>query len=704
MIIGTTNQAVGDVRRYTIDYREWLIQGEHLTSVVFSVDSGPATVTGVTYAPDLTTVNFLIGGGLVGATFNVVALATTNLNQQRYDTINVGVEANGGPVVSGANVYLSVVGPPGPTGPTGGGGGGGGTGFTGPTGNTGAIGTGPTGNTGAIGTGPTGNTGPQGLQGIQGLVGDIGPTGNTGNTGPTGPQGIQGFTGNTGNTGFTGNTGNSGPTGPTGATGVTGNTGFTGPIGTGPTGSLGPTGVTGNTGPTGPIGPSGPLTMLGVTAASLPSNLASGKTYYVMYGAGSTFTYKPTSTGEVLVNMTAGVENQYFTSSETTVTLNYGTGAAPGTGATGTGTVIGQPEYAYTAGSGTTNVQLAVSLTWSGILQNLAIGTTYWFDLAFEASPGGTPLAQIYTPAFYAVELGGTVGATGPTGSTGATGFNGTSGGTGSTGPTGPTGIAGSATNTGATGNTGPTGPTGPTGNTGTASNVTGPTGATGAGGTFPIVGHGDSAFVIPATVGGVGLTATLTAIRNWTLPSALANPGHEITVFDYGFLVNGGADTIQVVTNGTDVMVGVGVTNPNLTTAFFTLNQNEESVTFKADMGAQYGTGVWIVEAVNTGGPIGPQGPQGPAGPGTADTSSNTANGYLKNGTTGVILQWGSVNSSAASPATVTFPIAFPSACRSVTLGPTQALATVSSVSATQCVIAGGATTETVFWMAIGY
>src|SRR5271166_912589 len=198
MLIGTVIQEVGNKIEHSIDYSQWLAQGETLESVTFVIDSGSATIGSVSYLKDYKGVKFLLQGGNLGDQFNVIATANTSLGQIRTDHIAVSVQTNGGPVLTAntQGLMLSILGPTGPTGTTGSTGP---TGYTGPTGAAGfATNTGATGNTGNTGpTGPTGNTG------------NIGPTGNTGNTGPTGP------TGNTGNTGETGNTGNTGATGTT---------------------------------------------------------------------------------------------------------------------------------------------------------------------------------------------------------------------------------------------------------------------------------------------------------------------------------------------------------------------------------------------------------------------------------------------------------------------------------------------------------
>ncbi|MDE2104538.1 MAG: collagen-like protein [Patescibacteria group bacterium] len=290
---------VAERLRYHIDCDGWLEDGEVLTSVTATVDSGSATVD--TILIDHTTEGFwyFVNGGDLNDQFNVIFTQTTSRGQIRYDHVQFNIGTNGGDVFvagtgdlmksivgaqgptgyGGANGATGPVGNPGATGntgPTGAAGltgpSGGPTGPTGAAGSTGAAG-GPTGSTGPTGPigGPTGNTGPAGIQGVTGPAGPggVGPTGNTGPVGMTGGSGATGPTGGAGPIGQTGYTGWTGPTGITGATGTTGYTGWTGPAGgpTGPTGTGGAIGPTGNTGPTGTGGAIGPTGNTGPTGA-----------------------------------------------------------------------------------------------------------------------------------------------------------------------------------------------------------------------------------------------------------------------------------------------------------------------------------------------------------------------------------------------------------------------------------------------------
>src|ERR1700693_4443097 len=98
MLLGSIIQEVGDSLQQTIDYSQWLDEGEILTGVSFTVDSGTATISNVTYSPNKLRVQFLLNGGTLGDSFNVIAIAQTSMGQQRTDTIGVCVETNGGPV------------------------------------------------------------------------------------------------------------------------------------------------------------------------------------------------------------------------------------------------------------------------------------------------------------------------------------------------------------------------------------------------------------------------------------------------------------------------------------------------------------------------------------------------------------------------------------------------------------------------------
>jgi hypothetical protein len=224
-----TKQVVERIR-YHVDCDAWLDDGEVLTGITPTVDSGSATVDGVLIDYTLRGFWYFVSGGNLNDQFNVIFSQSTSRGQVRFDHVQFTIGTNGGNVVvaNTGQLMLSILGPTGAqgvqgvTGPTGN------TGPTGPTGVQGVQGvTGPTGFTGNTGptgsTGSTGLTGPTGAQGIQGVTGPTGLTGSTGPTGSTGAQGIQGFPGNDGVDGADGaDSYVPGPQGPTGATGTVG--------------------------------------------------------------------------------------------------------------------------------------------------------------------------------------------------------------------------------------------------------------------------------------------------------------------------------------------------------------------------------------------------------------------------------------------------------------------------------------------------
>lgn len=91
-------------------------------------------------------------------------------------------------------------------------------------------------------------------------------------------------------------------------------------------------------------------------------------------------------------------------------------------------------------------------------------------------------------------------------------------------------------------------------------------------------------------------------------------------------------------------------------------------------------------------------------------NTASKAANGWYKDANTGMIFQWGRVGSSTPTNVSVTFPIAFPSACVSVQntiIRPTNDAGEnnwtfVTSISKTGASI--GTDRNGAFWFAVGY
>lgn len=475
MLLGFENLIVGETRRVLANYETALRLGEHLVAASVTCNSPASTVNPVTqFTPDERAVIFWVTAGSQIETFTVFISVSTTDGQVFNDAISIGVNQNPSyATLTPVQPFFIQGGATGPAGPAG-------TGGTGPTGPSGPAGTGGTGPTGPGGGGPTGATGatgaqsqvtgPTGAQGNQGATGATGAQGQAGSTGPTGSQGFQG------NTGPTGGVGGQGATGPTGAQGSQGNTGPTGAQGsqgaTGPTGVqgaqgvTGPTGAQGNQGSTGPTGAAstvtGPTGLTGPTGYALTSLPVSNFTGYANttgtnvvntfnhmgYGSksGGAWTFTPTITGQVEITVQLTVAGS--ATQNIPLFLAYGTGAAPGIGASLSGTPV-PAAYAEFVGGG-----FSFPLTLAGIVSGLTLGTAYWFDVVIAAE-GGAAGPQIYGPSTasyiepttcFIVEQAG-AGITGPTGFTGPLG----------TGPTGPTGpfLTGGATGGGATGPTG---------------------------------------------------------------------------------------------------------------------------------------------------------------------------------------------------------------------------------------------------------
>lgn len=85
---------VGDKKRYVIDYENWLDTGETVSSITFTVDTGPATVTAHTIAGDGLSVAFFITGASLSYTpFSLHFEAITSAGQEKNDHVDFYVVA-----------------------------------------------------------------------------------------------------------------------------------------------------------------------------------------------------------------------------------------------------------------------------------------------------------------------------------------------------------------------------------------------------------------------------------------------------------------------------------------------------------------------------------------------------------------------------------------------------------------------------------
>lgn len=247
--------------------------------------------------------------------------------------------------------------------------------------------------------GQTGATGPQGPKGDQGTTGSQGAQGPAGQTGATGAQGPQGATGATGQAEKWWN----GTGAPSSGLGVVGDMYLDNSNGsvyekvaggwsqvavikgpTGATGSQGPQGATGSQGPQGNVGPQGPQGPAGTmpayaslqTGAITPTLPTVATMRHCGLAASARIT--PTASGTVLVMISCDVMAPQ-TSGIFQFQGAYGSGTAPAGGAAVTGTRLG-----------ISLVQLVNQgpFTLVGLIEGLAVGTSYWLDLCGQRLSG----------------------------------------------------------------------------------------------------------------------------------------------------------------------------------------------------------------------------------------------------------------------------------------------------------------------------
>jgi hypothetical protein len=83
-------------KRYQIDYTDWLDTGEAVQGVVFAITNNttgnPLVIDGIQVLPSQLGVQYYIGGGDDGATYEITATLTTTTGPQvREDAIIVSV-------------------------------------------------------------------------------------------------------------------------------------------------------------------------------------------------------------------------------------------------------------------------------------------------------------------------------------------------------------------------------------------------------------------------------------------------------------------------------------------------------------------------------------------------------------------------------------------------------------------------------------
>lgn len=106
-----------------------------------------------------------------------------------------------------------------------------------------------------------------------------------------------------------------------------------------------------------------------------------------MLGLGTTVTYKPNRSGNVLVMVDGNITDD-TTGDLGTWKFRYGTGTAPANNAAASGTAV-TPSTTWTALTGVLSVPFSDSQ-----YLTLTDGTTYWFDFSTAATGGGAKVGM----------------------------------------------------------------------------------------------------------------------------------------------------------------------------------------------------------------------------------------------------------------------------------------------------------------------
>ena len=125
------------------------------------------------------------------------------------------------------------------------------------------------------------------------------------------------------------------------------------------------------------------------TASASALSPTGSSTTEKMMGMGSSFTYTPTVSPNVLIMMTGTLTNNTGDDG-TTVQMRWGTGTAPSNQATLVGTAVGAKltAQATTSGSGGTIPKMPFCCT--AVLTGLTLNTAIWIDASVAAITGGT--------------------------------------------------------------------------------------------------------------------------------------------------------------------------------------------------------------------------------------------------------------------------------------------------------------------------
>jgi hypothetical protein len=139
----------------------------------------------------------------------------------------------------------------------------------------------------------------------------------------------------------------------------------------------------------------------GAANTTLPSNpTGTHSTTAVMMGLGSSLTFTPSRTGNVLLHIT-GVMSINNAANSCTAILRYGSGTAPANGVAASGTALSATVTVFMPNNNGPEMPTALVAVASG----LTVGTAYWYDLAMSSVTGSTTTCSMVAITGSAAEL-----------------------------------------------------------------------------------------------------------------------------------------------------------------------------------------------------------------------------------------------------------------------------------------------------------
>ena len=96
MPLGRFKQHTNEIKRYSIDYTQWLDAGETVSDVVYTVQNvtvPPLEVLDTVISDDNVQVTFYVSGGVDGESYEVVVKMSTTGGQVKEDELVYIIEA-----------------------------------------------------------------------------------------------------------------------------------------------------------------------------------------------------------------------------------------------------------------------------------------------------------------------------------------------------------------------------------------------------------------------------------------------------------------------------------------------------------------------------------------------------------------------------------------------------------------------------------